>query len=100
VVKLRRKGKPIHKIALCYICAMRVVSEIPHPELKITIFHWNNRYLIKLEAGLFEQTYKIPEYDVESEDEVKKLVTDKFVQGVIGRFNQMAESLNEALGHR
>jgi len=79
---------------------MRVVSEIAHPELKITIFHWNNRYLIKLEAGLFEQTYKIQEYDVDSEDEVKKLVTNEFIRGAIDRFNQMAESLRNALNTR
>jgi hypothetical protein len=79
---------------------MRVVSEIPHPELKITIFHWNNRYLIKLETGPFEQTYKIAEYEVDSEDEVKKLLTDKFIRGVMDRFNQMAESLHNALDGR
>ncbi len=82
-----------------YIYIMRVVTEIAHPELKITIFHWNNRYLIKIEAGLFEQTYKIHEYDVDSEEEVKKLVTDEFIRGTIDRFNQMAESLHHALGH-
>lgn len=76
---------------------MRVVSEIVHPELKITIFHWNNRYLIKFEAGLFEQTYKIQEYDVDSEEDVKKLVTDDFIRGVMERFNQMAGSLQQAL---
>ncbi len=76
---------------------MRVVSEIAHPELKITIFHWNNRYLIKLEAGLFEQTYKVHEYDVDSEEEVKKLVTDEFIRSAIERFNQMAESLHQSM---
>jgi predicted secreted protein len=76
---------------------MRVVSEITHPELKITIFHWNNRYLIKLEAGLFEQTYKIQEYDVDSEEDVKKLVNDEFIRSAIDRFNQMAESLHHAI---
>ena len=78
---------------------MRVVAEIAHPEIKITIFHWNNRYLIKLEAGLFEQTYKIQEYDVDSEEDVKKLITDEFIQSAIVRFNQMAESLHQAI-HR
>jgi hypothetical protein len=78
---------------------MRVVGEIPHPELKITIFHWNNRYLIKLEAGLFEQTYKIHDYDVTSEEEVKKLVDEKFIKAALERFNQMAESLQQALGN-
>jgi len=76
---------------------MRVVSEIAHPELKITIFHWNNRYLIKLEAGHLEQTYKIQEYDVDSEEEVKKLVNDEFIRSAIVRFNEMAESLLHAL---
>jgi hypothetical protein len=76
---------------------MRVVGEIPHPELKITIFHWNNRYLIKLEAGLFEQTFKIPEYDVASEDELKKIVSDNFVKAAIARFNDMAASLQSSM---
>jgi hypothetical protein len=76
---------------------MRVVGEIRHPELKITIFHWNNRYLIKLEAGLFEQTFKVQEYDVASEEDVKKLVTEEFIQSAINRFNQMGESLQHAL---
>ena len=76
---------------------MRVVGEIPHPELKITIFHWNNRYLIKLEAGLFEQTFKIHEYDVASEEDVKKLVDEKFTKAALERFNQMAESLQQSI---
>jgi hypothetical protein len=76
---------------------MRVVGEIPHPELKITIFHWNNRYLIKMEAGLFEQTYKIQEYDVTSEEDVKKLVDEDFITGALKRFNEMAESLHNSM---
>ena len=75
---------------------MRVVGEIPHPELKITIFHWNNRYLIKLEAGLFEQTFKIEEYDLSSEDEIKSIVNEEFIQQSIIRFNDMAKSLAQA----
>jgi len=78
---------------------MRVVGEIPHPELKITIFHWNNRYLIKIEAGLFEQTFKVPEYDVSSEEEVKKLVDDNFINAALDRFNLMAESLHQSLNN-
>jgi len=76
---------------------MRIVGEIPHPELKITIFHWNNRFLIKLEAGLFEQTFKIHEYDVSSEEEVKKLVDETFIKSAMTRFNEMAESLQNSL---
>ncbi len=76
---------------------MRVVREIPHPQIKITIFHWNNRYLIKLEAGSFEQTYKISEFDVTSEEEVMALLDDDFMAQALTRFNQMAESLTQTV---
>lgn len=76
---------------------MRVVREIPHPQVKITIFHWNNRYLIKLEAGSFEQTYKISEFDVNSEEEVMALLDDDFMAQALTRFNQMAESLTQTV---
>ncbi len=75
---------------------MKVIGEIPHPELKITIFHWNNRYLIKLEAGPFEQTFKIEEYDLSSEEDIKSIVNEEFIQQSIIRFSDMAKSLTQA----
>jgi hypothetical protein len=75
---------------------MKVIGEIPHPELKITIFHWNNRYLIKLEAGPFEQTFKIEEYDLSSEEEIKSIVNEEFIQQSIIRFSDLAKSLTQA----
>jgi hypothetical protein len=75
---------------------MKVIGEILHPELKITIFHWNNRYLIKLEAGPFEQTFKIEEYDLSSEEEIKSIVNEEFIQQSIIRFSDMAKSLTQA----
>lgn len=76
---------------------MRVVREIPHPEVKITVFHWNNRYLIKLEAGMFEQTFKISELDLTSEEDLNELLDDQFVAEAVVRFREMAESLGRAV---
>jgi hypothetical protein len=76
---------------------MRVVREIPHPDIKITIFHWNNRYLIKLEAGAFEQTYKISEFDITTEEDVIAFLDDDFMAQGLARFNEMAESLAGAI---
>lgn len=76
---------------------MRVVGEIPHPACKITIFAWNNRYLIKLENGLLEQTYKINEYDVTSESEVFQLVDETFIKEALARFAEMSGSLHAAI---
>ncbi len=72
---------------------MRVVGEIVHPDCKITFFQWNNRYLIKLEAGLLEQTFKVNEYDIATEDDLKKIVNEEFIEKAHLRFQEMYESL-------
>ena len=77
---------------------MRVVAEIPHNNLKITVFAWNGKYLLKLEKGMYEQTYKISEMDVIGDDDIKALATDPvFVNSAIERFIEMNKGLNEAL---
>jgi hypothetical protein len=76
---------------------MRVVSEIPHPEFKITLFAWNNRYLIKLEQGLLEQTYKVSETDVAGDEDVLTLLDDEFLREAGRRFHEMSRSLGEAM---
>lgn len=76
---------------------MRVVGEVSHPRCKITIFSWNNRYLIKLEAGLLEQTFKINEFDVTGEADLLKLLDEPFIQESLERFDSMHKSLGEAL---
>ncbi|MBK5277576.1 MAG: hypothetical protein JJE09_01815 [Bacteroidia bacterium] len=76
---------------------MRVVGEIAHPDCKITIFHWNNRYLLKLEAGLLEQTFKISEYDISSEEELKKILNEEFIQKAMERFQDMHTSLRSSM---
>jgi hypothetical protein len=76
---------------------MRVVGEIPHSDCKITVFSWNNRYLIKLEQGLLEQTFKINEFDISGEPEVYRIVDEPFIKEAIRRFAEMSLSLREAM---
>jgi hypothetical protein len=76
---------------------MRLVLEIPHPDFKITIFSWNNRYLIKLEQGLLEQTFKIPEFDLTGESELREVLDAEFLHQANRRFQEMGQSLYEAL---
>lgn len=61
------------------------------------MFHWNNRYLIKVEQGLLEQTYKVQEYDVPTEDEVRRMVTDGFIAAALRQFDGMRQTLHDAL---
>jgi hypothetical protein len=75
---------------------MRIVREIAHPQCKITIYAWNNRYLIKLEEGGLEQTYKINQSDILSEDDLLRILDAEFIQQSLTRFAEMARSLNLA----
>ena len=76
---------------------MRIIGEIPNPQCKITLYQWNNRYLIKIESGYLEQTFKVDQFELSSDEELKKLVSDHFVQGALDRFESMERSLQEAL---
>jgi hypothetical protein len=76
---------------------MRLVAEAVRPECKISVFSWNSKYLIKLERGPLEQTYKVPELDVSGDAAVKKLLADEaFIAQVVQRFEDMQLSLAEA----
>lgn len=75
---------------------MRLVRELSNPDFKITIFSWNNRYLIKLEQGLLEQTFKIPEPDILEEKDLYAILDAEFLQQANRRFEQMGHSLYEA----
>ncbi|WP_026461666.1 hypothetical protein [Adhaeribacter aquaticus] len=76
---------------------MRVVAEVPHPHVKITIFAWNGKYLLKLERGPFEQTYKVSEMDIYNEAEVKDLLDEEFINNALKRFSEMNQDLQETL---
>ena len=75
---------------------MRVLTEIPHPAVKITVFAWNGKYIIKLEKGSFEQTFKISELDILDEADIPKLLDETFIASALQRFGEMNKALQEA----
>ena len=75
---------------------MRVIANIPHEEMKITVFSWNGKYLIKLEKGGFEQTYKISEMDFVDDAELEKMLDDEFKEKVVDIFQTMMQTWREA----
>ena len=77
---------------------MRILAEIPHPECKITIFSMNQKFIIKFERSIYEQTYKLSELDIsEGVEGVFKIVDHLFITTVINRFIQMKSDFNSAL---
>lgn len=74
---------------------MRVVKEITEKACKITVFSWNGKYIIKLENGPFEQTFKVSEFDV-LEEEIDGILSVDFINEAMARFDAMAVSLRKA----
>ena len=68
---------------------MRVIEEIPHPRFKIQIFSYNAKYILKIELGQFEQSYKIGELDVMGLEDVKNMISHDFLSNCLKRFVDM-----------
>jgi hypothetical protein len=76
---------------------MRTVAELPHPEFKITIMSMNSKFVIKLEQGSIEQTYKIPEMDLtDGVNSVFELLDETFLRTVSARFTEMRKDFKES----
>lgn len=75
---------------------MRILKEIPNKPCKITVFSWNEKYLIKLEHFGMEQTFKVSEFDV-LEQELDEILSDEFMTEAMNRFQEMADSLGRSL---
>ncbi|MDB5226503.1 MAG: hypothetical protein JWN78_696 [Bacteroidota bacterium] len=75
---------------------MRIAGIIEHPVLKITVMEMNNRYVLKLEVNLLEQTYKFNEDDhLRTFEDIKKLVDEEFIKECMKRFAEMNKSRGE-----
>ncbi|MBT1702325.1 hypothetical protein [Chryseosolibacter indicus] len=75
---------------------MRLVKEISNPDCKITIFAWNNRYLIKLEQGFLEQTFKVEQWEISGDEDLDRIIDAEFVQQALIRFQEMGQAFYEA----
>jgi hypothetical protein len=68
---------------------MRVIDQIPHPACRISIFTMNNKFLVKFEAGPYEQTYKFDQDDFNGVESLKAKISEGFIEQVIAVFRTM-----------
>ena len=72
---------------------MRIIGAIDHPTLKITVFKMDEKFSIKFENGLLEQTFKIHAgSDINSLEDIKKLVDPAWLSEVMQMLQQMNQS--------
>jgi hypothetical protein len=76
---------------------MRIIAEIPHPDFKVSILNMNRKFIIKIEQGALEQTYKIAEMDLlDGVNSVFELLDEPFYQTVASRFTEMRKDWRES----
>jgi hypothetical protein len=75
---------------------MRIIAELPHPNFKITIFNMNHKFIVKMEKGNLEQSFKVSEMDLtDGINSVFELLDDTFLETVNQRFAQMLKDYKE-----
>jgi hypothetical protein len=79
---------------------MRLIKEIPHERYRITVHNYNAKYLVKIELGQFEQTFKIGETDVQSLEDLEKMLTPQLLSNSLNRFIQMREDWENAFNQK
>ena len=76
---------------------MRIIAELPHPEFKISILNMNRKFIVKIEQGNLEQTYKIAEADLlDGVNSVFELLDEAFLKTVSTRFTDMRRDFKES----
>ena len=77
---------------------MRHVADSAHPSVKITLLAWNGKFLLKLEQGNLEQTYKVAELDLlaGTDAEARELLDEEFLAAAITRCQGMRADLQAA----
>lgn len=68
---------------------MRLVKEVPHQRYKIQIFSYNEKYMVKIELGDYEQTYKIGATNVDGLEDVENMITETLLSSALKRFVEM-----------
>ncbi len=79
---------------------MRTVKEIPHERYKIQILNYNAKYILKIELGQFEQSFKIGESDIAALDEIENMVTPELLSNCLKRFLEMRSDWESAFKNR
>jgi hypothetical protein len=79
---------------------MRTIKEIPHERYKIQILNYNSKYILKIELGQFEQSFKIGESDIATLDELENMVTPELLSNCLKRFLEMRSDWESAFKNR
>lgn len=77
---------------------MHFIKEIPHENMRISLFEWNSKYILKFETQHLEQSYKYSVMDFSSQKEIEELAASSSFQNfVITTFQQMYAEMGKQI---
>ncbi len=79
---------------------MRLIKEIPHSRFKIQIHNYNSKYIVKIELGQYEQSFKVSESDVSGPGDVEKMVTPELLKNTLLRFIEMRKEWEDGFNKK
>lgn len=74
---------------------MRIIDSIPHDSMTISIFHMNDKYMVKFEAGPMEQIFKFTVEEIKNVENLKTKISKEFIEATRKRFNDMFMQMRE-----
>lgn len=71
---------------------MRNLAEFALGPNKVTLMHWNNKYVVRVERGPLEQVYKLDAVDFVSAEDLRAKLDEAFGARCDSTFQTMRET--------
>jgi len=72
---------------------MRIARDFYREDIKISIFDFDLKYVIKFEFRGLEQTFKVDKLEFKDTTELENKIDNKFLKVVRNRFDSMGDDL-------
>tara|TARA_B100001057_G_scaffold13732_1_gene12925 strand:- start:35111 stop:35341 length:231 start_codon:yes stop_codon:yes gene_type:complete len=72
---------------------MRIARNFYREDIKISIFDFDLKYVIKFEFSGLEQTFKVDKLEFKDITELESKLDNKFLKAVRNRFDSMSDDL-------
>lgn len=74
---------------------MRIIKELQVQSYKVTVYFWNEKYLVKFENGSNELTYKIKQTDLTTDADLETFFIDsQILEKTKEAFSKMEDALH------
>ena len=79
---------------------MHFIKEIPHEKMRISLFEWNSKYILKFETPDLEQSFKFSVLDFTDQNEIEELASSSSFQTFVeNTFQSMYAEMANQLNH-